>query len=52
MSQFGDLFGTECDTYLVDDSETVTYKMQDASVPLFTQILLQDRIYYESTWTV
>ena len=48
MSQFGNLFGTECDTYILTDTEAFPYHFELDKAPIFTQFLLQDRSYLET----
>ena len=36
LSQFGNIFGTECDTYIVTDSEASLYHFELDRVPIFT----------------
>ena len=52
LTQFGSFFGTDCETYSVTDTESIFYESDDVTAPVFTQILMQDRSYHDTTWSV
>lgn len=52
LGQFGDLFGTDCETYQVVNTETVSIFSNELSDPVFSQVVIQDRSYLETSWTV
>ena len=34
------------------DTESIFYESDDVTAPVFTQILMQDRSYHDTTWSV
>ena len=52
LSQFGSLFGKDCETYILTDTEAFPFEAKSPIIPIFTQILLQDRSYLVTTWSV
>lgn len=52
LSQFGSIFGQDCETYLIQDSTSFGYENTRVDSPIYTQVLLQSRSYLSTTWSV
>ena len=51
LSQFGSLFGKDCTTYLMTDTQAFGYR-SSYNAPIYSQILVQDRSILQAQWTL